>query len=77
MPIKTKKLKYKAQPKSKAKKPTKKKPVKAGKAVVMIKKQGSQYVLKSKKTGKSLGKFPSKKAAEKRERQIQFFKHKK
>ncbi|MDP3733767.1 MAG: hypothetical protein Q8R37_00930 [Nanoarchaeota archaeon] len=32
------------------------------------------WTLKSKKTGKLLGKFRSKKAAMKRERQIQFFK---
>lgn len=40
----------------------------------MIKKLLKQkYVLKSKK-GKSLGEFKSRKSAEKRERQIQFFK---
>ena len=33
------------------------------------------YELKSKSTGKNLGKYPSKEGAEKRERQVQFFKH--
>lgn len=33
------------------------------------------YELKSKKTGRNLGKYPSKAGAEKRERQVQYFKH--
>lgn len=41
----------------------------------MIQKKGSQWVLRSKKTRKVLGKFPSKKKALKREKQIQYFKH--
>ncbi len=43
----------------------------------MIRKEGSQYVLRSKKTKKVLGKFRSKQAALKREKQIEYFKHKK
>ena len=43
----------------------------------MISKTGkSKYVLRSHK-GKKLGTFKSKKAAKKRERQINYFKHKK
>lgn len=34
-----------------------------------------KYRLVSKKTGKNLGTYPSKAGAEKRERQVQFFKH--
>jgi hypothetical protein len=41
----------------------------------VIKKEGSQYVVKSKK-GKSLGKFKTKKEAEKRLQQVEYFKHK-
>lgn len=41
----------------------------------MIRKSGSKYVLRSKTTGRKLGEFRSKKAAEKRERQINYFKH--
>lgn len=33
------------------------------------------YRLVSKKTGKNLGTYPSKSGAEKRERQVQYFKH--
>jgi hypothetical protein len=33
------------------------------------------YELKSKKTGRNLGKYPTKAGAEKRERQVQYFKH--
>ena len=33
------------------------------------------YELKSKKTGKNLGKYPTRAGAEKRERQVQYFKH--
>ena len=33
------------------------------------------YELKSKKTGKNLGKYPTKAGAKKRERQVQYFKH--
>ena len=43
----------------------------------MIRKRGSQYVIFSKAGNKVLGKFRSKKAALKRLRQIEFFKHKK
>jgi hypothetical protein len=43
----------------------------------MIKKEGSQWVLYSHDGSKKLGKFKSKKAAEMREHQIQFFKYKK
>jgi hypothetical protein len=39
-----------------------------------IKKVGSEYELVSKK-GKNLGKYPSKAGAEKRERQVNYFKH--
>lgn len=41
----------------------------------IVKVQGG-YELKSKKTGKNLGKYPTKAGAEKRERQVQYFKHK-
>ena len=41
-----------------------------------IVKVGSQYRLVSKKTGKNLGTYPSKEGALKRERQVQYFKHK-
>jgi len=40
-----------------------------------IVKSGSQYKLVSKKTGKNLGTYPSKAGAQKRERQVQYFKH--
>ena len=40
-----------------------------------IVKTGSQFRLVSKKTGKNLGTYSSKAGAEKRERQVQFFKH--
>ena len=33
------------------------------------------YELKSKKTGRNLGKYPSRAGAERRERQVQYFKH--
>ena len=33
------------------------------------------YELRSKKTGRNLGKYPTKAGAEKRERQVQYFKH--
>ena len=42
-----------------------------------IVKKGSKWILKSKTTGKVLGTFDTKEEAEKREKQIQFFKHKK
>ena len=42
-----------------------------------IVKTGSGYKLVSKKTGKNLGTYPTKAGAEKRERQVQFFKHNK
>ena len=41
-----------------------------------IVKSGSQYKLVSKKTGKNLGTYPTRAGAEKRERQVQYFKHK-
>lgn len=41
----------------------------------MIKKVKSGYRLVSKKTGRNLGTYPSKEGAEKRERQVQYFKH--
>jgi hypothetical protein len=40
-----------------------------------IVKVGSQYRLVSKSTGKNLGTYLSRKGAEKRERQVQYFKH--
>jgi len=43
----------------------------------MITKSKSGYTLKSKSGEKKLGTFPTKKAAEKREKQINYFKHKK
>jgi len=42
----------------------------------MIRKVGRKYILKSKTTGRKLGEFTSKKAALKREKQINYFKHK-
>jgi hypothetical protein len=41
----------------------------------MIRKVGRKYILKSKTSGCKLGEFTSKKAALKRERQINYFKH--
>lgn len=41
----------------------------------MIGKIGNKYVLKSKTSGRKLGEFTTKKAALKRERQINYFKH--
>jgi len=38
-------------------------------------KTGNKYRLVSKKTGKNLGTYPTKAGAEKRERQVQYFKH--
>lgn len=43
----------------------------------MIKKQGNKYYLYSKDGSKKLGSFDSKKSAEKREREVSYFKHKK
>jgi hypothetical protein len=40
-----------------------------------IVKQGSEFELKSKKSGKNLGKYKNKAGAEKRERQVEYFKH--
>jgi hypothetical protein len=40
-----------------------------------IVKVDGKYRLVSKKTGKNLGAYPSKEGAEKRERQVQYFKH--
>jgi len=42
----------------------------------IIKKSGDEYCLKSKKGNKNLGCYPTKAGAEKRERQVQYFKHK-
>ncbi len=42
----------------------------------MIRKEGSSYVLRSKKTGKVLGKHPTKEAAIKQEVAIEISKHK-
>jgi hypothetical protein len=42
-----------------------------------IRKKGASYELRSKDGKKSLGKFSSLKAAKKRERQVNYFKHKK
>ena len=44
---------------------------------MVIKKQGYKYILYNKTSKKKLGEFRTKKAAIKRERQIQFFKYKK
>lgn len=43
--------------------------------VVMIKKSGDKYVIKSKTSNKTLGTYKTKKEAEKRLRQIEYFKH--
>jgi hypothetical protein len=40
-----------------------------------IVKQGSKYCLLSKKSNRNLGCYRSRKAAKKRERQVQYFKH--
>lgn len=40
-----------------------------------IVKQGKKYCLKSKKSNKNLGCYPTKAGAEKREKQVQYFKH--
>lgn len=42
----------------------------------MIKKEGSKYILYSHDGNKKLGTFTSKKAAQEREKQINYFKHK-
>ena len=42
-----------------------------------IKKEGTKYVIRSKKTGKKLGSYNTKKEAETRLREIEFFKHQK
>jgi len=42
----------------------------------MIRKTGSRYELVS-HTGKNLGKYSSKAGAQKREKQVEYFKHKK
>ena len=49
-------------------------PVPGGVAEHIVKVKGG-YELKSKKTGKNLGKYPTRAGAEKRERQVQYFKH--
>ena len=41
-----------------------------------IVKVGNKYRLVSKKSGKNLGTYPTKAGAEKRERQVQYFKNK-
>jgi hypothetical protein len=41
----------------------------------MIKKQGRKYVVVSEKTGRSFGTYDTKAQAEKRLRQVEFFKH--
>ena len=41
----------------------------------MIKKQGRTYVVLSEKTGRSFGTYDTKAEAEKRLRQVEFFKH--
>ena len=43
----------------------------------MIRKVGGKYQLKAKSTGQNLGTFKTKKEAQEREREIQYFKHKK
>ncbi len=49
--------------------------VAAGEVQEHIVKVKGGYELKSKKTGRNLGKYPTKAGAEKRERQVQYFKH--
>jgi len=41
----------------------------------MIKKEGTKYVIRSKASGKKLGEYPTKALAEKRLKQIEYFKH--
>jgi len=41
----------------------------------MIKKQGGKYVVLSEKTGRAFGTYDTRAEAEKRLRQIEFFKH--
>jgi hypothetical protein len=41
----------------------------------MIKKRGGKYVVLSEKTGRSFGSYDTKAEAEKRLRQVEFFKH--
>jgi hypothetical protein len=49
--------------------------VRKGMLIEHIVKHGSGYRILSKKTGKNMGTFPTKAAAEKHEREIQYFKH--
>lgn len=49
--------------------------VRKGMLLEHIVKHGSDYRILSKKTGKNMGTFPSKAAAKKHEREIQYFKH--
>jgi hypothetical protein len=42
----------------------------------IVKLKNGKYRLVSKKTGKNLGTYDTKKEAEKREKQVQYFKHK-
>lgn len=41
----------------------------------MIRKEGSKYVLRSKDGKKVLGRYATREEAEKRERQVNYFKH--
>lgn len=43
----------------------------------MIRKQGDKYVIKSERTGKTLGSYSTRSQAVKRLQQIEMFKHKK
>jgi hypothetical protein len=49
--------------------------VRKGMLLEHIVKHGNEYRILSKKTGKNMGTFPSKAAAKKHEREIQYFKH--
>lgn len=44
---------------------------------MVIRKKGSKYELVSKKTGRNLGTYSTKAGAQKRERQVEYFKHRK
>jgi hypothetical protein len=50
-------------------------PINDGELDEHIVKTGSEFELKSKKSGKNLGKYKSKAGAEKREKQVEYFKH--
>lgn len=62
-------------PKATKKAPAKKKEEPLSVAAETIEKHGSQYRLVSKHGHKNLGTYPTKAGAEKRERQVQYFKH--